>query len=148
MAAAPVPLNVHFALHLPLETDKIDAYNSRAFDHRLLQGFSYIWLFSRYNFPQREAQIKMAVPSSANVSIAVRPGFTRTASTIQIPAPPVTSPPILGEAPPSDVVLELNDGSAFSGISFGAEGKSVAGECVFQTGKTTPSTLDVCLTRL
>ncbi|EJD00418.1 carbamoyl-phosphate synth [Fomitiporia mediterranea MF3/22] len=31
-------------------------------------------------------------------------------------------------------VLELSDGSAFQGISFGAAGKSVAGECVFQTG--------------
>ncbi len=90
----------------------------------------------------------MAIPGSANGSIAARPGLTRTASTIQIPAPPVTSPLILGEAPLSDVVLELNDGSAFSGISFGAEGKSVAGECVFQTGITTPSTLSVCLTRL
>jgi len=34
-----------------------------------------------------------------------------------------------------DMVLELADGSAYSGISFGAPGKSVAGECVFQTGK-------------
>jgi hypothetical protein len=33
-----------------------------------------------------------------------------------------------------DAVLELSDGSAYRGISFGAEGKSVAGECVFQTG--------------
>ncbi|KAL1663870.1 hypothetical protein GGG16DRAFT_65280 [Schizophyllum commune] len=31
-------------------------------------------------------------------------------------------------------VLELSDGSSFEGWSFGAEGKSVAGECVFQTG--------------
>lgn len=90
----------------------------------------------------------MAIPSSANVSTTARPGLTRTDSTIQIPAPPVTSPPIQGEAPPSDVVLELNDGSAFSGISFGAEGKSVAGECVFQTGISPPSTLGVSLTRL
>lgn len=34
-----------------------------------------------------------------------------------------------------DTVLELNDGSIYSGLSFGAVGKSVAGECVFQTGK-------------
>jgi carbamoylphosphate synthase small subunit len=33
-----------------------------------------------------------------------------------------------------DAVLELSDGATFRGISFGAEGKSVAGECVFQTG--------------
>ena len=33
-----------------------------------------------------------------------------------------------------DAVLELSDGSAYRGISFGAESKSVAGECVFQTG--------------
>ncbi|KIM31363.1 hypothetical protein M408DRAFT_64583 [Serendipita vermifera MAFF 305830] len=34
----------------------------------------------------------------------------------------------------SDAVLELSDGTLYAGISFGAEGKSVAGECVFQTG--------------
>ena len=31
--------------------------------------------------------------------------------------------------------LMLPDGTAYQGISFGAE-KSIAGECVFQTGKT------------
>ncbi|KAG8868025.1 hypothetical protein FRC20_004302 [Serendipita sp. 405] len=34
----------------------------------------------------------------------------------------------------SDTVLELIDGTLYHGISFGAVGKSVAGECVFQTG--------------
>ncbi|KAJ6510497.1 hypothetical protein C8R45DRAFT_964291 [Mycena sanguinolenta] len=53
-------------------------------------------------------------------------------------------PSILNGAPPMiasantpeqvDAVLELSDGSAFRGISFGAQGKSVGGECVFQTG--------------
>ncbi len=33
----------------------------------------------------------------------------------------------------ADMVLELADGLALAGLSFGAE-KSVAGECVFQTG--------------
>lgn len=33
-----------------------------------------------------------------------------------------------------NMVLELADGLALSGHSFGAEGKSIAGECVFQTG--------------
>jgi hypothetical protein len=37
--------------------------------------------------------------------------------------------------PSPDCALQLADGSVFSGISFGAEDKSVAGECVFQTGK-------------
>jgi hypothetical protein len=40
----------------------------------------------------------------------------------------------VGDAPHLDAMLEFFDGSAFQGISFGAEGKSVAGECVFQTG--------------
>ncbi|PVF94065.1 putative URA2-multifunctional pyrimidine biosynthesis protein [Serendipita vermifera] len=35
---------------------------------------------------------------------------------------------------PFDAILELNDGTLYSGISFGAPDKSVAGECVFQTG--------------
>jgi carbamoyl-phosphate synthase / aspartate carbamoyltransferase len=43
-----------------------------------------------------------------------------------------------GENPcPMTAVLELSDGSTFQGISFGAEGKSIAGECVFQTGQST-----------
>lgn len=70
-----------------------------------------------------------------------------------------TARPTLSRAPPSysqklptraaitslesdiDAVLELSDGSAYRGISFGAEGKSIAGECVFQTGKEIPSVL-------
>jgi Carbamoyl-phosphate synthase small chain, CPSase domain len=38
-----------------------------------------------------------------------------------------------------DAVLELSDGTLYSGISFGSEAKSVAGECVFQTGTSVPS---------
>ncbi|XP_006456591.1 hypothetical protein AGABI2DRAFT_188488 [Agaricus bisporus var. bisporus H97] len=39
-----------------------------------------------------------------------------------------------GVADVTEGVLELADGSAYCGISFGAEKKSIAGECVFQTG--------------
>jgi carbamoyl-phosphate synthase/aspartate carbamoyltransferase len=39
----------------------------------------------------------------------------------------------------SDAVLELSDGTLYSGTGFGAEAKSVAGECVFQTGTSVPS---------
>ena len=42
----------------------------------------------------------------------------------------------------SNAVLELSDGSAFQGISFGATDKSVAGECVFQTGESSLGALD------
>ena len=57
-----------------------------------------------------------------------------------VPAAPVTGPVrddlVSGEQPVEvDGVLELSDGSAFRGFSFGAQGKSVAGECVFQTGE-------------
>ncbi|EPQ29935.1 uncharacterized protein PFL1_02607 [Pseudozyma flocculosa PF-1] len=47
--------------------------------------------------------------------------------------PPATSPP-LGREDSTEMVLELVDGTAYRGISFGAEGKSISGECVFQTG--------------
>jgi hypothetical protein len=33
------------------------------------------------------------------------------------------------------MVLELEDGTAYQGVSFGAPSKSVSGECVFQTGE-------------
>ena len=73
-----------------------------------------------------------------------RPGLLRSSSSFGYPhavepAPPVTAPPaISGDyslSTPIEAVLELADGSAFKGISFGAEGKSVSGECVFQTGE-------------
>lgn len=38
-----------------------------------------------------------------------------------------------------DMVLELADGLALSGTSFGAEGVSLSGECVFQTGESSLS---------
>ncbi|PKI83760.1 Carbamoyl-phosphate synthase [Malassezia vespertilionis] len=51
------------------------------------------------------------------------------------PAPPATSEPM---DVPSDgpMMLELADGGEFQGFSFGAQGVSVSGECVFQTGMT------------
>ncbi|KAF9039240.1 carbamoyl-phosphate synthase [Panaeolus papilionaceus] len=52
-----------------------------------------------------------------------------------LPSPPVTTPPIRDDGTEHpEGVLELIDGSAYRGHSFGAEGKSISGECVFQTG--------------
>ena len=66
----------------------------------------------------------------------LRPSLSRVASGLPNggPAPPVIIAPQSGENI-TDAVLELADGTAFRGISFGADGKSVAGECVFQTGE-------------
>ena len=44
-------------------------------------------------------------------------------------------PPLPADIPSPDSSLHLTDGSIFTGTSFGAESKSVAGECVFQTGR-------------
>ncbi|KAM6499729.1 hypothetical protein JOM56_005237 [Amanita muscaria] len=65
-----------------------------------------------------------------------RPALSRTPSVMTgLPSAPVTAPADYGnESTLVDGVLALSDGSAVRGISFGAEGKSVAGECVFQTG--------------
>jgi len=70
-------------------------------------------------------------------AVPVRPGLSRMASNFSnLPASPVTAPPIRDDGSEViDGVLELADGSAYRGISFGAEGKSVSGECVFQTGE-------------
>lgn len=43
------------------------------------------------------------------------------------------------QLPSANSLLELADGSKYEGISFGATGKSVAGECVFQTGESADS---------
>jgi carbamoyl-phosphate synthase/aspartate carbamoyltransferase len=60
--------------------------------------------------------------------------FSGNATMNDGPAPPITPIFECNDAFAVDAVLELSDGSSFRGISFGAEGKSVAGECVFQTG--------------
>lgn len=67
-----------------------------------------------------------------------RPRISRAPSTLNDgPTPPIN--PIIeannAHSLSVDAVLEFSDGSIFRGISFGAEGKSVAGECVFQTGQ-------------
>jgi len=52
------------------------------------------------------------------------------------PFPPVTARPVGSDGNPVVerlATLELEDGSAYQGYSFGAE-KSVSGELVFQTG--------------
>lgn len=70
--------------------------------------------------------------------VPIRPALLRLSSNFNnLPAPPVTAAPVgdNGVVEPQDGLLEFADGSAFQGISFGAEGKSVTGECVFQTGK-------------
>lgn len=70
-----------------------------------------------------------------------RPSLARAASSFtkaNCGPPPISSPLFKDEkCSPADAILELGDGSTFRGIGFGAEGKSVAGECVFQTGKST-----------
>lgn len=72
---------------------------------------------------------------------AVRPLLRRTTGsyTRSINGLPLVSSPLFKDEQclPTDAVLELADGSTFGGIGFGAEGKSVAGECVFQTGQST-----------
>ena len=73
--------------------------------------------------------------SNLTLSTNSRPAITRSQSHC-VPTPPIAPPQLYAtetkDAP--DAVLELIDGTAFCGISFGAQGKSVAGECVFQTG--------------
>ncbi|KAG0199588.1 hypothetical protein BGX28_007135, partial [Mortierella sp. GBA30] len=50
------------------------------------------------------------------------------------PHPPVTAPPCDLADASTVATLVLQDGSSYQGISFGAETKSISGECVFQTG--------------
>lgn len=76
-------------------------------------------------------------------STRIDPAFNRTSSFTTINGGPVPAAlrPLFKDdhekmAPIAiaDAILELGDGSTYRGIGFGAEGKSVAGECVFQTG--------------
>lgn len=74
----------------------------------------------------------IASPASARPSLLRSP-----ASQFQVPTPLATivqGDDGAGNEEAIDAVLELSDGSAYRGISFGAQDKSVAGECVFQTG--------------
>ncbi|KAI0641799.1 carbamoyl-phosphate synth [Trametes meyenii] len=78
----------------------------------------------------------MALSNPAQTTNVVRPVLARSASNYPtgFPASPIAATSVQDENALVDAVLELADGTAFRGISFGAEGKSVAGECVFQTG--------------
>ncbi|ORZ09633.1 hypothetical protein BCR41DRAFT_398615, partial [Lobosporangium transversale] len=63
-----------------------------------------------------------------------RPSPAASSSNIQAanPHPPVTGVPC--EQPNATIAtLVFRDGTSYQGISFGAETKSIAGECVFQT---------------
>jgi carbamoyl-phosphate synthase / aspartate carbamoyltransferase len=80
----------------------------------------------------------MALSNPAGKLGPVRPSLARAASNHPngVPAPPIATPFVHEEkAQIVDGVLELSDGTAYRGVSFGAGGKSVAGECVFQTGE-------------
>ncbi|KAI8976280.1 carbamoyl-phosphate synth [Trametes punicea] len=78
----------------------------------------------------------MALSNPAQTTNVVRPVLARSASNYPngFPASAITATSAQDENYLVDAVLELADGTAFRGVSFGAEGKSVAGECVFQTG--------------
>ncbi|CAD6926772.1 unnamed protein product [Tilletia controversa] len=65
---------------------------------------------------------------------ASRPAMARTVSRVPSPTPLATAGPIDDGQRGADMVLDLADGTALHGISFGAPNKSVSGECVFQTG--------------
>lgn len=82
----------------------------------------------------------MSLSNPPTTAHAIRPTFNRAASSFTksngFPHP-VLSPLFKDDRDaslPADAILELGDGSTFRGIGFGAEAKSVAGECVFQTG--------------
>ena len=81
----------------------------------------------------------MALSNPAHKTNVVRPVLARSATNYPngFPAPPIATAVEQNGHDFKDAVLELADGIAFRGISFGAEGKSVAGECVFQTGSST-----------
>lgn len=70
---------------------------------------------------------------------AVRPSLLRSPTlTNGLPTAPASTVLLDGERTAignANAVLELSDGSAFQGSSFGAPDKSVSGECVFQTGE-------------
>lgn len=72
-----------------------------------------------------------------------KPGFQRGKSSTFVNGASVSNNIIPGEQTGrNEVLLELADGSVYKGFGFGATGKSVSGECVFQTGPL--SSLSLC----
>ena len=70
---------------------------------------------------------------AAAIAPSLRSALVDVPSRSPSPAPPAASAP-LGQHAASPMMLELADGTEYQGISFGAEGKSISGEVVFQTG--------------
>ena len=94
------------------------------------------------------AVVSDATPTSSPIAVkGTRPVIAPVPTTLPIGGlhPPATLKGIDADGTPADewdskmgegdMVLELADGLALSGHSFGAN-KSVAGECVFQTGSS------------
>lgn len=90
-------------------------------------------------FPLHRNRQKLSVEGKEDTMSLSRPHLFRFGSNLGRangqPAPPVTFAPLQSGNSIQDAVLELGDGTAYRGISFGADGVSVAGECVFQTGQ-------------
>ncbi|KAK0532788.1 Carbamoyl-phosphate synthase [Tilletia horrida] len=80
------------------------------------------------------AGAEAAAADGVVVAGAARPGISRSVSRVASPTPLATAGPLDDGQRGADMVLELADGTALNGISFGAPNKSVSGECVFQTG--------------
>ena len=70
---------------------------------------------------------------AAAIAPSLRSALVDVPSRSPSPAPPAASAP-LGQHAASPMMIELADGTEYQGISFGAEGKSISGEVVFQTG--------------
>ena len=75
----------------------------------------------------------MSVAQKIQVDLHPETGLASPSNSTDLPTH--TKDTLKSTPPAHDAIIELADGSIHSGISFGARGQSVAGECVFQTGK-------------
>lgn len=77
---------------------------------------------------------------AASLNIGARlpaPAANATPLVVSPRSPSEPHRPVTAVEDPKDVTmaaLVLKDGTSFQGVSFGAETKSISGECVFQTG--------------
>ena len=81
------------------------------------------------NPPTNPMELAPSQPPASH-SLASSKPVTRLNNGILFPA---TAQPA-GTENDFDTALELEDGSVNFGYGFGAKGKSISGECVFQTG--------------
>lgn len=131
-AFPPQPISVNGAQPSDSNTSNTYLYTPPQTDGTQDAGVSRSNSFSRS--PARGKHARKSTMRGSLASPVCFPAFDEPSSDAT-----GSSTDLFSKASSSKMVLELADGTAYQGFSFGAQDKSISGECVFQTGQSSYS---------